>query len=149
MSIIENTTIRLWYNKFSLVPVMLDKWNSSSDFSRDNIPMEQLFLDALLHAIQTRRDNDWNKAKPLDQSMCPNVTVPEIFRPFDMRCMKVQSQLLHGSKCGMAIASIQNEKGAIELLPQNLDSPIDEQKEGFVVSVGSLICALLLIQVFR
>ena len=147
MSIIENTTIQLRDNKSGLVSIMLDKWSPSSDFSRDNIPME-LFLDALLRSIQIRRENNWIEAKPQEQIVSPNVTDPEIFRPFHMRCMKVQSQLLHGSKCGLAIESIQNEKGAIELLPQNLDSPIDEQKEGFVVSVGSFICALLLVQVF-
>ena len=147
MSIIENTTIWFRENTADLWSVTLYERILSNNQS-SHIPMEQLFLDALLHSIETRRENGWKEAEPLAQNVSPNVTEPEVLELYQLQCMKVQSELLYGSKCGYAIESFQNEKDAIELLPYSQDNFFDDQKKGFVVSVGALISALLLVQVF-
>jgi hypothetical protein len=146
MSIIENTTIQFQENTTALRSDTLNKRNLSN-YQSSHIGMEHLFLDSLLHSIQNRRDNGWKEAEPLAQNVSPNITDPGVLELYQLQCMKVQSELLYGSKCGHAIESIQNEKDRIELLPYSQDNFLDDQKKEFVVSVGALISALLLVQV--
>ena len=148
MSIIIKITSQFQGELPGLWPILRDKWNPSIDIDKDIVPLVQEFLHHLVDSIQMRWQNNWNDFEPLGHSVSLNMTDQEFFKPFHMQCLKVHSQLLYESQCRRAIESIQNEKDAVESLPQNLDSSIDKQKGGFVVPVGALISALLLIQIF-
>lgn len=147
MSIIENTTIKFREATIdsSFVEFHQSQWYDDHD---STIHVVQLFLDALLNSMQVRKENSWNDLAA--HSALFSLTETEITDRVSLsECMSVPSELLYGSNCGRATETIQNERGAIKSLPNyDQDYFIDEEREEYVIYVGALVSAVLLIQIF-